>query len=156
MRPTILWRRTAFALGILVATSTLVAACGGGSGDGSDEDYVKAICESNDILEEVIGEAMAAAFSGDDPDEDSLDGIVSAFEEWVEAIDDANPPADAADAHNALVDSLKDAVDDLKNGDADLDTMFGDDDTPEPPQAVQDRLNEVAAGVEACDGTDLF
>lgn len=141
---------------MLIATSGLLAACGGGSGDGNDEDYVKSICEANDILDEVIGEAMAAAFSGDEPDEDALDGIVSAFEKWLDALEDANPPADAADAHNAIVDSLKDGIDDLKSGDADIDTMFGDDDTPEPPQAVQDRLNEVAAGVEACDGTELF
>lgn len=79
------------------------------------------------------------------------------FEKWVDAIDDANPPSDAAEAHDALVDSIREAIDEMKSGDADLDTLFSeDDDLPEPPQAVQTRLNEVAAGVEACEGMELF
>jgi hypothetical protein len=86
----------------------------------------------------------------------AMDDLVSAFEKWADALDDANPPADAADAHNALVDTLKEGIEDLKNGDADIDSMFGDEDTPEPPQAVQDRLNAAAADVEACEGTELF
>ena len=160
MRLSLIWRRVAFALGIFMATSGLLAACSsGGGGDGSDEDYVKSICEANLLLEDVIGILFESAFSGEEPDEDALDELVESFEKWIDALDDANPPSDAADAHDALVERIREGLDELKSGDADLETLslFGDEeDLPEPPQAVRDRLNEAAAGVEVCEGTELF
>ncbi len=149
----------AFALSIFMATGGLLAACGGGDGDGSDEDYVKSICEANLLLEDVIGILFQSAFGGEEPDQEALDELVEGFEKWVDALDDANPPADAAEAHDALIDVIRQGLDELKSGDADLETLslFGDDeDLPEPPQAVRTRLNEAAAGVEVCEGSELF
>lgn len=151
------WRRAAFALGLLVATSGLVAACSSGDAAGSDEDYVKSICEANDILDEVLGVAITAALSGEEPDDEALDDVASAFERWLDALEDANPPADAADAHEAVIDTLGEAIGALRSGDSDFESMFDDiEDPPEPPQAVQDRLNAAAADVAACEDTELF
>lgn len=155
MRPTVFWRRAAFALGILVATSGLLAACSSGGGDGNDEDYVKAMCESGDVLEDVLGVMISAALSGNE--EDAADEVADALDEWVDALDDANPPADAADAHNALVDGIREAVKAIRDGEGDIDSAFdGMDSAPEPPQAVQDRLAAVAADTPECDGQDFF
>lgn len=156
MRLTKFTRRAAFGLGIFLATSGLLAACGGDSGDGSDEDYAKSICESNEVLDEVLGAAIAAAFSGDD-DEDATDEVVSAFEKWLDALDDANPPSDVADYHNTLIDGIREGIDAIKDGDADLESAFeGIAEPEEPPQAIQDRIGAAAANVPACEGVELF
>ena len=155
MRSPVFLRRAAFAHGILVASSSLLVACGGGDDAGSDEDYVKAMCESGDVFTAAIGAAMAAAF--DDDEQAATEAFTEALSDWVDAIDDANPPEDAAEAHDALVDSLKQAVEALEDGDADLETAFDDiDDAPEPPQAVQDRLAAIAADTPECTDSDFF
>ena len=156
LRISLNWRRVAFALGIFMTTSGLLAACSSGGGDGSDEDYVKAICESNEIFDEVIAAAFAAAFSDDaeEPDEDEL---ISTFERWADALDDANPPADMASYHNALVDGLREAIDAARDGETDSENMFDDlDDLAEPPAEIQERLAGVATGVSECEGQELF
>jgi len=156
VRLTTLTRRAAFAVGIFLATSGLLAACGGGGGDGSDEGYAKSICEANDVLDEVLGAAIAAAFSGDD-DEDATDEVVAAFEKWLDALDDANPPSDVADYHNGLVDGISEAIDAMKNGDADFESAFDQIVEPEEPsQAIQDRIGAAATDVPACEGVELF
>jgi len=67
------------------------------------------------------------------------------------------PPADAADAHNALVSGLRDGIQRLKDGDSDLDTVFeGIDPSIDMPQAVQDRLEEVANNTPECEDGGLF
>ena len=151
------WRRAAFVLSIFVATSGLLAACGGG-GDGNDEDYVTAICESRTILDDVFDIIFTAAFSDEEPDQETLDKLVEGFEKWIDALDDANPPPDAADAHDAAIDSMRELIDSLKRGDEGIKSLFDDDDsaTLDPPQAVKNRLRNVAAGVEADDDADLF
>lgn len=148
----------AFALSIFMATSGLLAACSSGGGDGNDEDYVTAICESSTILEDVFEIIFTAAFSGEEPDEETLDELVEGFEEWIDALDDANPPADAADAHDAAIESMREVIDSLKSGDDGLESLFGDDDsvTLDPPPAVTNRLQRVADGIEACDDIALF
>lgn len=150
------WRRAAFALSLLVAITATAAACGGGGGgDGNDEDYVKALCESGDILEEVITVAFTAAADGDE--DAARDAVVEVMEKWADALDDANQPADAADAHNALVDGLRDGIQRLKDGDSDLDTVFeGIDPSIDMPQAVQDRLEVVANNTAECEDGGFF
>lgn len=147
----------AFALGIFMATSGLVAACSSGGDDGNDEDYVKALCDTSPILDEVLAVALASAFSDEEPDEETVDEMVKVLEKWVDALDDANPPADAADVHNSTVDTLRDSIDQIKSGDSGIDSVFDDDDEAlEFPTAVQDRLAAVAENTEACDDLDFF
>jgi hypothetical protein len=148
------WRRASYALGLLFALGGLIAACGGSSGGGSDEDYVRTMCESGDILEEALGSMLAAAFSGDE--DEAADAMADAFEEWVDAIDDANPPEDVAETHEAMVNGLRDALDQLRDGETSLEEFDALDNIPEPPQAVQDRLQTVAEGVPECDGAEFF
>lgn len=155
MRRTVFWRRATLALGIFLATSGLIAACGGGSSEASDEGYVKAICESNDVLEEVIGAAIAAAFAGDE--EPDTDEMASAFEKWLDALEDANPPSDMEQYHDALVDGVREAVDALKSGDGDFESIFdGIEEPEEPPQEILDRLNAAAETVSECEDMELF
>jgi hypothetical protein len=155
LRLNVFSRRAAFALGILVAGGALIAGCGGGDSEGNDEDYVKAMCESTDSMTDLLGVVLAASLSDDD--EKAADEVADAMEEWANAIDDANPPADAKEAHEAIVSGLRDAIKALRDGDADVESAFDElDSAPEPPQAVQDRLSEVAENTPECDGANFF
>ena len=149
------WRRGAWAIGSFVATSGLVAACSSGGGDGSDEDYVRAVCESGEVLDEALGAMISAALSSDENEAGEV--MANALEPWLNAIDAANPPSDAADAHNELVDVLREYIDGLRSGEISIEDDFGPlDNAPDPPQAAQDRLAAVAADTPACDGREFF
>lgn len=139
-----------------MATSGLLAACGGGGGGGgSDEDYVRAVCESSSKLEGVLAIAIGAALSGGGDGAEEV--FAEALEEWVDEIDDANPPADAADAHNRMVDGLNELIDALKSGDTNLeDSLDNIDIDAEPPEEVQERLAAVAADTLACNDVSFF
>ena len=147
----------ASSLGIFMATSRLVAAYSSGGGNGNDEDYVKALCDTGLILDEVQTVALASAFTDDQPDKETADEMVDVLQKWVDALDDANPPADAADVHNATVDSLRELIDAIKSDDSRIDSGFDDDtEALEFDPAIEQRLAAVAENTEACEGLDFF
>jgi hypothetical protein len=139
-----------FALG-----AALLGACGGddddgGGGGGSDEDYVRAICgATNDFQDDLV-----AAFADIDPDaseEEGLEALAEPFEEFANAIEDANPPSDLSDWHDGVVDAINGMVEQIKDGDASV--LEEDDPLGEPPADVSERLEAVAADIPECAGS---
>lgn len=139
-------------LALFVAAS---AACGGGGAAGSDEDYVTAICEATSELTDV----MFAAFTSDD-EEKAEEAVLNGYEDFLAALERANPPSDMSDVHEQMVDGLDSAIETLKEegmGGADAEAAFNALDVIEDPSAeTQERLTKVAASIEGCEGFDLF
>lgn len=134
-----------FALG-----ASLLAACGGGDGggNGNDEDYVAAICNAG----KDFSDDLFAALGDIDPDaseEEAIEAFIEPFENFANAVEDANPPSDLSDWHNDTVDTLNELVEQIKDGD--LDALESDDDPfGEPPAGAQERLQAIAEDNEDC------
>jgi hypothetical protein len=111
-------------LGLALLGAT--AACGGGGEQLSKEEYAAKLDESRDTLVESFG-ALAASAQGGNPDissaadlQEFLGGLSDDVEESVAALDsaadelaDVEPPADAADAHDKLVQGIRLLADDF-------------------------------------------
>jgi len=136
----------------LVAIGTLAfAACGGDDdGGGSDEGYVKALCNATNSFTADLDEAFTAT-----DEEEATEKFIEAFNAFVDNMAAADPPSDAKEAHEAMVNALRDAQDAVEEDGLDaLEAL--DVPTVEPDQDVQDRLTKAAEGIEECEGADLF
>lgn len=146
----------------MAALALVFAACGGdddggssgnGSGSGTDQAYVAAICKAQlgffQDLDKAINES-----TGDETEAQVVEILTPALDRWVAGIRNARPPADIRDYHNEVVRVASDAVNrikETKSVDA-LDTL---DSIPEAPAAVRDRLNAIARDNKDCQEVDF-
>ncbi len=157
------WKRHVMLAATVSAATLLLAACGGdGEGDsgsgGSDAAYVKAICEATAEMEEGMGGVLAKAATGELADEEAMiKAFAEVFEDFLDELEDANPPSDMRTTHDGMLEGLEKTIEMMKTGDP---AALGDDspldNVPEPPPAVQERLEKVAEDEPACKDSDLF
>jgi len=152
--------RSTVARWALIALTILPAlglvACGGGSGGGSDANYVAAICSA----EKKFTDSLQAVTS--DPavltDANALTAkLAPAFDQFAKDFAKASPPSDVKDWHTATSKQFADMAASLKTG-KDLQSLFSSDGAavPDPPQAASDRLSKVAATNKDCLATGTF
>ena len=139
----------------VVAGSFLLAGCGGDSA-GSDEDFVKDLCDASTQLETDLDTAIADASSQTDP-EKAIEALVPPLEDFVEAFKDANPPEDLEDWHETASDQLETEVEEFKEAKS-LEELegFGDSPVPDPPAEAKSRLRTAAEDVEECEGVTFM
>ena len=152
---------------VLMGAAVVAAACGGGGGGGAgtDESYVKAMCEAFRKFEEDSDKVLAdleKKFADIEDDEDFAKVLEEAFKAFAKPVgklasdtSKVKPPADVKEYHDQIVVSLRTAAGTFERGDF----AFDEDpleDLPEPPAAVQDRLRAVAEKERACQGLDIF
>ena len=139
----------------IVAASFLLGGCGG-DGAGSDEDFVKELCNASTQLETDLDAAIANASSQTDP-EKAIEALVPPLEDFVEAFKDANPPEDLEDWHETASDQLEAEVVAFKEAKS-LDELegFGDSPVPDPPAEAKARLRTAAEDIEECDGVTFM
>ena len=143
------------ALAAIGAFALVAAACGDdddGGGDGSDESYVRGLCSAVSSMQSDAEEA----FEDFDPQsvdeiEDALETLQDVFGDFVNDLEDLNPPADVSEYHDQVVEAFQAQEELLEEGTLDALSEFGDFDVPSPPQAVQDRLSAVAENTSECD-----
>jgi len=139
---------------ILPATLVLLfAACGdddsGGSsgGTGSDETYVAQICAASLKFNKALDAATKDMKPTDLASADAIAKIFAGpFDEYLKALAKANPPKDVKPYHDEVVKVFKDAQGKLKSDPNALESI----NPPDPPQAVKDRLDKVAASNKDC------
>lgn len=118
MKKTMLRTGTLVAVALLAA-GMFAAACGGsddkdgGDGTVSLDEYFQQIDELAATLESDL-----AAVPSDDPSSvddavTQLSDVTAAFDSFANGLDDIDPPAEAADAHDATASSMHDWVDEL-------------------------------------------
>ncbi len=122
---------------------------GGGGGDGTDEGYVAALCEAFAQLQTDITDIVEDPDNADASEEDAVDLFLGPLEDYVENLDNANPPGDVEQYHDQLVDSAREAVDRVRE-EGNLDAFTELEDPEEPPQDIQDRLQAVADSNQDC------
>jgi len=139
----------------VVAGTFLLAGCGG-DGAGSDEDFVKDLCDASTQLESDLDTAIADASSQTDP-EKAIEALVPPLEDFVEAFKDANPPEDLEDWHETASNQLETEVEEFKEAKS-LEELegFGDSPVPDPPAEAKSRLRTAAEDVEECEGVTFM
>lgn len=152
---------------LLLVVGVFAAACGGGGGGGAgtDESYVKAMCEAFRKFEEDSDKALGdleETFADIEDDEDFEKVLEEAFKAFARPVENLasdaakiKPPADVKEYHDQTVAALRTAAEGFEEGNFDLD-QDPFEALPEPPQAVQDRLQAVAENESACEGLDIF
>lgn len=138
---------------IAIAGLSLVA-CGdddGGSGNGSDEDYVATVCGAMVTFGEEVEDVLADL----DPNDTaaSIDAFGEVFANLIDDLEDANPPSDVEDAHNQLLASFRDAQDAFEEDGLEAFETFQVEDIQLEPD-VEERLAAVAAETEECDSAE--
>ena len=120
---------------------------GGGNASSSDKKYVASICKAT--LE------FTNAFSAINPssltDESKVFEVLEKpFNDYVKALDDADPPKDFKDYHNQAVDQMKVILKAIKDRDQDALDNIQEADFPEPPAGLQARLEDAAKDNKDC------
>ena len=147
------------------AFAMAAVACGGDSEAGSDEDYVKAVCQAGSRLEErsadleaELEQIMADADSETEGLAEVLELTAPLISDFANDLEKANPPADVEEFHEQLVDAFKSIARLTEDGDVEAYLEQSEDAFAnfEPPRAIQDRLNAVAANISECGDSDFF
>jgi hypothetical protein len=141
------------AAGLFAAISFVFvfAACGGGggsSGTGSDEQYVASLCKSMLKFQDSLTAVTKDPSKLSNPS-DMSKAFAGPMDQLVKDLKAANPPKDVKSYHDELVAQFSKATDSLKNG-GDLSSLSNMANLPNPPQAVQDRLQKVADNNADC------
>lgn len=156
-------RSLAIWLGILPIAlgASFFAACGGddddggggGGATGSDEKFVADICKAGAKFSKDL-ESVSSNISSTDPKEIAAK-FAKPFEDFSNAFSKARPPKDLADWHKDASAKLKDAVAQLKKGDAESGFFAGDEPFPDPPKNAADRLEKIAGKNKDCQDADF-
>jgi hypothetical protein len=134
------------ALGIAV-----LPACSGDKA-GTDDEFVQELCDATKTLDQQFAAAVAQSSQETDPAK-AVEALATPLDEFVKAFDDANPPEDLEDWHDAATKQLRTAVDKFKE-EKTLASLegFGDSPVPDPPAEAKARLRDAGKDVEGCDG----
>ena len=143
-------RATALTATILLSAPLLASCFGGGSG--SDESFVRALCEAQTSLRRGVDAAIAGAATQTDPQR-TVDLLIPPVEAYVKAFRDAKPADDMKEWHSAAGSQLQAAVGRFKS-ERTLASLegFGDSPVPAPPAVQKQRLRTAARSVEECAG----
>jgi hypothetical protein len=150
-------RRWAMAPLVAVVAGLGLVACGGGGSPATDEEYVRAVCNTVGALQDRMADLQGDAATATDEDAlaEVMDNLSEALGDAADDLDDVNPPDDVAGSHNDVVEAFKDAADALGEGNLDALDEF-DPGAIKPDAAIQERLSAAAREVEECSELDLF
>lgn len=148
-------------IGSVAGAALLFGACGGdddgggGGGAGNDEDFVAAICAAGRDFSEDFAKVIEENADLTETDE-IAEVIVEPFENFANAVEDANPPEDLEEWHGEVVSSLNNIVENLKSGNED-DILAALDADPisDPPADAVSRLEAIAEDNEDCQEADF-
>jgi len=162
-----LHRTGGFALTLVLLIASGLAACGGddsggksGTGTGSDDEFVKGLCEATSRF----AADFEKAFAGPTPEDFAkaiellFKSIGAPFQRFSDSFSKLKPPPDLADWHRDASQKLAAATKALKDGnfaDPSL-AALSDNPVPEMPAGAQQRLEAIAAKTGACKGFDPF
>ncbi len=120
---------------------------GGATGD--EEEYVADLCSAYLEFQDTIIAIGTDPENADATDEEGLELVREPFEALLQAVEDADPPGDVEEFHDSIVDTFRDTLDRIEDGDI---TVFEEDAgaIPEPPQAIQDKYSSIAADNATC------
>lgn len=143
-------RLTGAALAALLI-APLAAACGG-DGDGSDEEYVTAFCETQREFTTTLEAAIRDASTTSD-----FDAIAEPFETLAGNFKDMDPPEDMKDWHEDATDQLSATAERVKEErNLQAVTSLPQDPLKGMPDGPRARLQRAAANDPACDGLNVF
>ncbi|GBD24614.1 hypothetical protein HRbin29_02296 [bacterium HR29] len=145
-----------FVLFAAVAAALGVAACGGdgGNGGGSEEQYVRALCNAFATFDRELTELINDEGASDEGS-DVAERYAELFSELVDDLSRIRPPSSVREYHEVLTAELRRAAEALERGD--FESAF-EDESPftKLPEETNNRLREVARNVEECQGLGLF
>lgn len=129
-----------------------------GSGGGSDdeEEYAARVCTSISDFGDALVAIGTNPDNADATEEEQLELLQPPFEDLIDALDDADPPGDVEDFHEELLETFRDMLERMEDGDT---TVFDDDPSqniPEPSAEVQEKYNQIARGIPECEATGIF
>ena len=170
----------------LAVVAIIAIACGGGdsnggpSGTGSDEDYVRGLCNAFDDVSETFAKFEDGDFEDpefikelglDEEDFEDMD-FEEVFTAMFEAMfasmgpamgdlaDDLNPPADVKPCHDEAVVAMKQLADLFEDGGFDLSSLeddpFEEVGDVEFPADIEERLAAIAKDIPGCADLELF
>lgn len=143
------------ALFMIPAVLALVfAACGGdgGGGIGTDDEYVEDLCQAFKSMQEDM-DSLFEDLSDETDEQKIAEAFAGPFEELVNGLKKARPPADVKPYHDQLVDSFEQAVNAIKDGD--LNALDSVDEISDPPADIQARLEKAAEDNKTCQEVDF-
>ncbi len=141
-------------LAIPAALALAFAACGGdgGGGLGTDEEYVDDLCGAFQSLQENM-DGLFEDLSGEADEQKVAEAFAEPFEEFLNELKKARPPADVKPYHDELVDSFEQTVKAIKDGD--MNALDNTDDVSDPPEDIQARLEKAAENNKTCQEVDF-
>ena len=151
-------------LAMSAAFGLAAIACSDDDEAGSDEDYVKAVCQATSRFversadfDDEVAQIMADADNEAEGRAKVLELTVEPVSDFANDLEKANPPADVKEFHDQVVGDWKALAKAQEDGDLEAYGEAADGFTDfEAPQAVRDRLNAVAASNSECADGGFF
>jgi len=144
-------RTLALAAGAALIAS-LVVACGGGDGTGSDEDYISAFCDARREFTENLDTAVKQVSTGGDKE---FGQIADVFTELADDFDDMKPPEDLKDWHDTASKQLSDAAEKIEK-EKNLQAVTSLPPLADMPAGPRERLRNQAQNYDSCKGLNAF
>lgn len=116
---------------------------------GDEEEYVADLCAAFLEFQDSIVTIATDPENADATDEEGLELTREPFETLLQAMEDADPPGDIEEFHDGVVDTFRETLDRIEDGDTSVfDEAPGA--IPAPPQALQQKYAAIAAENSTC------
>jgi hypothetical protein len=148
-----------FPLVVMALTAPLwpvIAACGGDTGKGTDEAFMRDLCVAFANYGKAVDAALKDASTSGDPGK-GFAKLAAVIDQFAGAFKQAEPPADIKDWHSRTANALSAAAAQLRTAnDFSALEALGNSLIPDPPGDAQKRLEGVAAKIKECQGLAMF
>ena len=114
----------------------------------ADRRHVAAICAAQLKFQEA-GDDLQDDLTEAETEEDAVELLLPPMRELVDDFKSANPPDDAEEYHNILVDSFEDVVNTLEDTKS-ITALDELEDPPDPPADISARFDDIAADNQDC------
>ncbi|MEX0782803.1 MAG: hypothetical protein WD557_09140 [Dehalococcoidia bacterium] len=127
-----------------------------GGGGSDEEEYVADLCGAIGDFGDALTQIISDPENQDASEDDALDLFEEPFEALLNTLQDADPPGDVNEFHDALVENLEDTLDKIRDGDTEALEEVGAVELPTPSAEVEAKYAAIAENNPECAAANLF
>lgn len=125
-------------------------------GGGKEEEYIRTICTAFGDFGDSLNSILTDPDNQNASEDEALELFEEPFADLLDAIDDADPPGDIDEFHEALVNTLEDSLEGIRDGDVEALQQISEVDIPTPSAEIEAKYSALADDIPECAEANVF